>query len=453
MASPTSTVSTLSLRAQECTKPSPSPLWDIYQDQWHPDSNPNGYVNVGVAENTLMHEQLESFIRTSPPVPKFAFTYGNGPLGSKRLRKAAARFLDRRLRPVDPLKMDHVLVTNGISHSIEHTSWAFCDPGDGYLLGRPYYRAFIPDIELRPGVEVLPVDFGTVDPMSVEAVAAYEKTLLAAKDRGVKTKALMLCSPHNPLGRCYSREALIAYMRLCQKYRIHLVSDEIYAFSVWKNRHDTSPPPIDFVSVLSIPLDGIIDPALVHVLWGMSKDFGANGLRVGFIISQHNEAFRKALLEVAIYSYASSVAEHITANILENDAWVDDYITENQKQLADAYTFVVDFLKEHKISYAPGANAAFFLWLNLGRAYFDRRGGSGTEVTDETTSEIMRLLMENKVFLGSGSIFGAETPGLFRIVFSHPRSYVEEALRRIMKAISPDAVLEFGELSLSGRKV
>ena len=110
--------------------------------------------------------------------------------------------------------------------------------------------------------------------MSVEAVAEYERAILSAKKRGVHAKALMLCSPHNPLGRCYSRESLIAYMRLCQKYQIHLVSDEIYAFSTWKNRHDSSPPPVDFTSVLSIPSEGNIDPSLVHVLWGMSKDFG-----------------------------------------------------------------------------------------------------------------------------------------------------------------------------------
>ncbi|ETI26568.1 hypothetical protein G647_03346 [Cladophialophora carrionii CBS 160.54] len=436
MSSIASTASTLSKRAQECAVPSQSPLWGIYADQWHPESNPNGYINVGVAENTLMHGELESYIRRSNDIPSKAFTYGDGPLGSSRLRDAVARFLNRRLKPAVALEMRHVIVTNGVSHSIEHTSWAFCNPGDGYLLGRPYYRAFIPDIALRPGVEVLTVDFGKTDPMSVEAVGEYEKVLLAAKDRGVHAKALMLCSPHNPLGRCYSRDVLIAYMRLCEKYQIHLVSDEIYAFTTWHNRHDPSPPAVEFTSVLSIPTRGIINPSLVHVLWGMSKDFGANGLRVGYVISQHNEAFHRALLEVAIYSYASSAAEHIAANMLENDDWVDDFIRENQERLADTFSFVVDFLNKHKIPYAPGANAAFFIWLDLGRAYLDRHPERGAaEVTDAMADEIMQSLMSSKVFLGSGSYFGAETPGLFRIVFTHPRPYLEEALRRIASAI------------------
>lgn len=385
-----------------------------------------------------MHDELGKHIENNIHLPHEAFTYGDGPLGSKRLRRAVARFLNRRLNAVTPLQMEHVVVTNGVSHSIEHTSWAFCDPGDGYLLGQPHYRAFIPDISLRPGTEVLKVKFGAVDPMSIDAVASYEQAILAAQQRGVRTRALMLCSPHNPLGRCYSRAAIVAYMRLCQKYQIHLVSDEIYALSTWRNPHDASPPPEPFTSVLSIPLDGLIDPSLVHVLWGVSKDFGANGLRVGFVISQHNETLMNALLEVSIYSYASSVADHIVANILEDDAWVDAYIETNQERLSESFSFAVGFLNDHDIPYAPGSNAAFFLWIDLGKAFLDRHPDRRGDGDGDVTAEVTALLLKNKVFLGTGSLFGAEQPGIFRLTFSHPRPFLVEALKRIVKAIGED---------------
>lgn len=58
-------------------------------------------------------------------------------------------------------------------------------------------------------------------------------------------------------------------MKLCQKYQIHLVSDEIYALSVWDNPEARDAPP--FTSVLSIDTTGIVDPSLVHAMWGMSK--------------------------------------------------------------------------------------------------------------------------------------------------------------------------------------
>lgn len=58
-------------------------------------------------------------------------------------------------------------------------------------------------------------------------------------------------------------------MKFCQRHQIHLISDEIYAISVWQNAE--APDAITFDSVLSIDTTGIIDPGLVHALWGISK--------------------------------------------------------------------------------------------------------------------------------------------------------------------------------------
>ena len=58
-------------------------------------------------------------------------------------------------------------------------------------------------------------------------------------------------------------------MKFCQRHMIHLISDEIYALSVWQNPE--VPDAVTFESVLSIDTTGIIDLELVHVLWGMSK--------------------------------------------------------------------------------------------------------------------------------------------------------------------------------------
>jgi 1-aminocyclopropane-1-carboxylate synthase len=62
---------------------------------------------------------------------------------------------------------------------------------------------------------------------------------------------------------------MVEFMRLCQKYQIHLLSDEIYAMSTFKT--NDIPNPIPFTSLLSIGKSGIIDPSLCHVIHGMSK--------------------------------------------------------------------------------------------------------------------------------------------------------------------------------------
>lgn len=58
-------------------------------------------------------------------------------------------------------------------------------------------------------------------------------------------------------------------MKFCQRHKIHLISDEIYALSVWQNPE--APNAVTFTSILSIDPTGIIDPGFIHVLWGMSK--------------------------------------------------------------------------------------------------------------------------------------------------------------------------------------
>lgn len=97
-----------------------------------------------------------------------------------------------------------------------------------------------------------------------------------------RIKAVILCNPHNPLARCYSKDALLGLMEFCQERDLHLISDEIYALTALKT--DVQAP--KFVSALSLmePLvpEGAVkvDPSRVHVVWSASKLFGMSGFRV-----------------------------------------------------------------------------------------------------------------------------------------------------------------------------
>jgi 1-aminocyclopropane-1-carboxylate synthase len=421
-------------------------LVDIWNNLYDAEKNPGGYVSLGIAENALMHKEMTRYIKESFDIPEDALTYGEGACGSKRLRAAIGRFTNRHFQPVTSVKAEHVHVSNGVTTSIEACAFALGDYGDGFLLGRPYYGSFPHDVGDRAGVKIVPVAFGDVDPFSTEAVAEYEKALERSERSGTKVRALILCSPHNPLGRCYPRETLVALMRLCQTHCIHLISDEIYALSTWHNPE--YPDATAFTSVLSIDGANIIAPELVHVLWGMSKDFGANGLRIGCVISQHSPALISALKNHSLYTFPSSLSDHIACQILENDEWTDWYINENRKRLSENYAMTVKFLNDNGIPYYPGSNAAFFVWANLGTAMRQRRLGKeemtvgdlslqdshGKEGAD-VTGDIMSRLLEQKVFLASGQAFGSERPGWFRIVFSQPKKYLENGLSRILKAV------------------
>lgn len=443
----------LSTRGAEAAAPSgKQQLFDVWSNLYDAEKNPDGYVSLGVAENALMHNEMARYVNESFDLPEDALTYGEGACGSKRLRAAVSHFVNRHFAPVASVKPAHVNISNGVTTSIEGCAFALANEGDGFLLGQPYYGSFPHDVGDRAAIKAVAVAFGDVDPFSVAAVAKYEDAFNRSERSGTKVKALILCSPHNPLGRCYSRETLIAIMRLCQKHRIHLISDEIYALSIWHNAEYPEAAP--FTSVLSIDVASIIAPELVHVLWGMSKDFGANGLRIGCVISQHNPALISALKAHALYTFPSSPSDHIACKVLENDEWADWYIKENQKRLSEKYALTVKFLNENGVPYYPGSNAAFFVWVNLGRALRRKQlGEEGTALKDLSiedshgkegdgiTAEIMSRLLEQKVFLASGQAFGSERPGWFRIVFSQPKEYLENGLKRMVKAIEQSEVI------------
>lgn len=430
---------TLSTRGQDALEQgSKNYMWDIISNLWHPETNLDGYVSVGVAENALLHDTLLEYIHANIKLAPKHLTYNDGGMGSNHVRKAVARFLNRHLNPVRDVQPSHVLMTNGCSSAIEQLTWAFTEPGEGVLLGRPYYGAFIDDMSVRPEAEVVPVDFGDIDPVGPAAVAEYKRATLDFEARtGKRVRAVMLCHPHNPLGRCYPRSVIVELMKFCQGRQMHLISDEIYALSVWENKVDTDVPVTPFESVLSIDTDNIIDPDLVHVIWGMSKDFGANGLRVGTIISQSNQGLYTAFKTTALYSFVSGLSDQITASILLDDAFSDKYIRTNQEKLSEAYTFIAKVLKKHDIDYMGGCNAGFFVWINLGKKYLEANPGSHDDGTD-LTDTIMQKLLDRKVFLANGTLFGSEKPGWFRIVFAHPLPYLEEAMGRILAAVQAE---------------
>ena len=109
---------------------------------------------------------------------------------------------------------------------------------------------------------------GDIDQFDVDAVSRYEEAILNATKDGVKMRALVLCNPHNPLGKCYTVDALKAYFALCNKYNIHLISDEVYGLSVFDVEGSKRTP---FTSALSIDPTGLLRTDQIHVLYGMSK--------------------------------------------------------------------------------------------------------------------------------------------------------------------------------------
>ncbi|KNG84798.1 hypothetical protein ANOM_006713 [Aspergillus nomiae NRRL 13137] len=395
------------------------------QNNYNAATNPKGIVSFANAENSLMHDDLTGFINEHNDFDKRCCAYGEGYTGTLCLRRAMAAHLNAHFHPANNIGPEEITFAAGVTYLNEASTLILCDPdqNDGIMLGRPVYGAFARDLAMRTNIHLEYVSVGDTDQFSPSCVAGFESGFEAAKARGTNIKALMICNPHNPLGRCYSRETLIGLLRLCASKGIHLISDEIYALSVYE-RHDRESE--TFTSIRAIDPTGIIDPSQVHVLYGMSKDFGASGMRLGCIISQ-NEEFTRATRATCRFSSPSQFSMDLATKFLEDQEFVAKFLKRSHHCLLQSRLLVEDLLFQEGISYSQKGNAGFFLWLDLSAFLpLHETGGDGWAAQRLLTDRFSKA----GVIMSTGAEYRAPSPGRFRLVFCVDPDTLKEGIRR-----------------------
>lgn len=399
----------------------------VLRDLYHPTTNPSGNINLGQAENYLMLPEVAAFAnKTLQARPEF-FSYNEGAWGPDRLRRGLARHMNKYFKPLQEIQPDDLLVANGCMSLCELLGFSLCSEGDGVLFPSPIYAAFQSDFSTKAGVKCVYTPFGGVDQFSPAAADCYERALLAAEKAGTKIRALLLCNPHNPLGRCHSRQTLVALLKLCQKYKIHFVSDEIYALSTYAAPEASTA--VAFESVLSFDTSGYISPQLLHVLYGMSKDFACGGLRIGCLYTKNGELWH-AISAMTQFHWIGGLDGEMACRMLEDESWLDSFFLRSQRALGDASTLARSLLQGKNIAFDESANAGFFLWLDV-RRFLQGTGQQGWEAE----RELNKRFMEKKAYLTSGELQHAEEPGFFRVVFSYDEQTMREGFRRIFEAL------------------
>ncbi|OTA36714.1 hypothetical protein BTJ68_03362 [Hortaea werneckii EXF-2000] len=404
----------------------------ILGDKYDKETNPNGMINIGTAENYTMIPEVSQYTQDHPvALTPDQLSYGEGPWGTPRLRRAMAHHMNKRFHPVAPIQPDDLLFANGVSTICELLGFSLASPGDAILMSSPIYQAFAVDFGTKAQVATMHVSFPPgMDQFSPAAVAEYERVLVASSSQtgGPQIRAILLCHPHNPLGRPYPRETLIEFMKLCEKYQIHLLSDEIYAMSVYSPTPPPSPSP--FESILAFDSTPYISPSLLHVLYGLSKDFAAGGYGSDF-------------------SWIPVASELLACGLLEDDAWLEAFFERSRRRLAEGREFAGGLLREKGVPFYGEAGAGFFLWVDLrgwlplplpsasasGSEVGGEGKGKGKEEGKKREKILVDRMMEKKVFLTPGMDMFAEEPGFFRLVFSQEEDVIREGLRRVFEAI------------------
>ncbi|PWY82152.1 acc synthase [Aspergillus heteromorphus CBS 117.55] len=379
----------------------------------------HGVVSFGNAENFLMRDEMLEYIRSKAiqNLDQNTLTYHEGPFGPNRLRTAMSRHLKTYFHPATPIDSSHIVFANGVTSLNAMCAISLTNPGEGILLGQPIYGSFAGDLRTPSGCELIYTPFHGDDQFSPTAVSRYEEALIHAQETGVAVKALLICNPHNPL----------ALMRFCQKYRLHLISDEVYALSVYGDGGHQK----HFSSALSIDLDQIgVDPDLVHVLYGMSKDFAMAGLRLGCLVSR-SQGLLGAALSMSRFHWPSNVSCSIAASFLEDQVFLHSFLQKSQHALKSQHRLATAALEEAgSLMRRAGIIAGFFLWVDLSKcldpAIVRDQGGWAAEL------DLSRRLGEVGVDMSSGYAYHNEVPGWYRVIFTVDAKTLEEGLSRII---------------------
>ncbi|RNB91426.1 putative C-S lyase [Brevibacillus fluminis] len=229
-----------------------------------------------------------------------------------------------------------------------------------------------------------------------------------------KTRMLILCSPHNPVGRVWRKNELMTLAEICLEHDIIVVSDEIHSDLVYEKGSHTP-----FYSLSP----EIADKSLTFV--APSKTFNLAGLFSSFVISPNARMLRQfqvAMSRTGVEFINMFGIEAMTAAYQGGDEWLDQLLV----YLRGNADYIRQFLQEHVPQVTMRVPQATYLgWMDF------RQLGL-------PPAEIKRLMIHEALLgLNDGTGFGEAGAGFQRINFACPRSTLEEAMHRLERTFQP----------------
>ncbi|XP_054823056.1 1-aminocyclopropane-1-carboxylate synthase-like [Prosopis cineraria] len=415
--------------------------WQEYEKNPYDEVlNPKGIIQMGLAENQLSFDLLESWLAKNPEVSAFKKDgksifrelalfqdYHGLPLFKKALVDFMAEIRGNKVT-FDP---NHIVLTAGSTSANETLMFCLADRGDAFLLPTPYYPGFDRDLKWRTGVEIVPIQCtGSNDFQITESalLLAYQD----AQKRNLTVKGVLVTNPSNPLGITMSRNEMNLLIDfISDKADMHLISDEIYSGTVFD-----SP---GFVSVLEILKDRNLlkdsDSNVwnrVHVVYSLSKDLGLPGFRVGAIYSE-NDTVVAAATKMSSFGLVSSQTQHLLSAMLGDKKFTRNYISENQQRLKRRQKMLVSGLQKAGISCLK-SNAGLFCWVDMRHLLQSN--------TFEAEMELWKkIVYQVRLNISPGSSCHCTEPGWFRLCFANMS---EDTLDLAMKRLKAFVVESTG---------
>lgn len=304
------------------------------------------------------------------------------------------------------LEADWIVNAPGVVVAINNAIKTFTQEGEGIMIMTPVYYPFKRSIQNLKRV-VVETSLVEVDDAMVIDFNDFE-----TKAADPNTKVLLLCSPHNPVGRVWSRHELERIAAICKAHDVLVFSDEIHG--------DLIMPGFTF-----IPFASLSDQTKANSITfaSASKSFNLAGLQNAHVIIP-NEDLRMQYTEHVSQdgmSNDTNVLGLAATQIAYTDCepWFDAFVA----LIADNHQCVKNFVEEQKLPIRVfPLEGTYLQWLD-----FNAMG-----VSEET---LIELLTHHDVFLSEGSKFGENGRGFMRMNLACPRSILIDGLKRIQSAI------------------
>lgn len=304
------------------------------------------------------------------------------------------------------IKVDDVLFVGGVVHGAQYAIDAFTNPGDKIVCLTPLFGP-LQKIVRDNGRHILGSEM-------IEDDGYYKIDFedLEIKLKDPRVSMFILCNPHNPVGRVFTREELEKIGKLCLENDVLIFNDEVHGDIVlFENKHVPIPSVSREISQISITG---INPG---------KTFNVGGMRTAAVIIENPKIREKFLIArekfrgeersifgqnmfIACYRdceyYVDQMLEYIEGNI----EYVEEYMKKNIEEIS-----------------FKRPEGMYLLWLDCRKLNLEQE-------------DLMKLFeKEGKIGMNDGRSFGEEGRGFVRLNIAVPRVTLEEAMKRIERAV------------------
>ena len=301
------------------------------------------------------------------------------------------------------IERDWLTFSLGVVASVTSLIRGLAGPDGKVCLQTPVYNAFFHCIQMA-GAQVVE------SPLVYDGCGYHiDFADLEAKLANPNVRVMVLCNPHNPVGRIWTADELARMGNVCSAHGVTVISDEIHC--------DVTAPGVGYVPFASVN-DTCRDISVTCV--SPTKAFNLAGVLTSAVVVANpelREAARRSLRTDGVCEANSFAAPAAVSAFRKGGAWLEElraYVWENRRLVEETLA------RELPAVRVVSGQATYLLWVDV------------SALTDDVADFTNRLRKDTGLFVTPGTVYGAPGEGFFRWNIAAPRATVREALSRFI---------------------